>query len=159
MPASKFDKQQDIEIAALYKTRLTAQKIADMYGVYKQSVLNSLKRTNTERRSSFDREYSCGKNHKWYKDGMRHQAGYLQVHRPEHRLARGDGWIFVHRLVMDEKMGGTLKSTDIVHHKDGDKSNNDIDNLEVYPSNGNHLSKHSKEWNRDKKGRFVFTKT
>ena len=36
-----------------------------------------------------------------------------------------------HRLVMEEHIGRKLEWFEIVHHKDEDKSNNDLDNLEI----------------------------
>lgn len=36
-----------------------------------------------------------------------------------------------HRLVMEQYIGRTLLPNEDVHHKDGDKQNNDIDNLEL----------------------------
>jgi hypothetical protein len=37
----------------------------------------------------------------------------------------------VHRVVMESHIGRKLKMNEIVHHKDGDKFNNDISNLEI----------------------------
>ncbi|MDP4117648.1 MAG: HNH endonuclease [Bacillota bacterium] len=37
----------------------------------------------------------------------------------------------VHRLVMEEKLGRPLTSSEIVHHGDEDKQNNDPENLEL----------------------------
>jgi HNH endonuclease len=36
-----------------------------------------------------------------------------------------------HRLVMEQHLGRKLTSNEVVHHKDGDKFNNSLDNLEV----------------------------
>lgn len=60
------------------------------------------------------------------------QQGYVLVKAPEgHPSARVDGSILEHRLVMEEVLGRYLKEHEIVHHKDGDPGNNNLDNLVV----------------------------
>src|SRR5215467_6144883 len=44
--------------------------------------------------------------------------------------ARPDGRILEHRWVMQQKLGRPLYHHEDVHHKDGNKQNNDPDNLE-----------------------------
>jgi hypothetical protein len=46
----------------------------------------------------------------------------------------------VHRFVMEQYLRRKLNRYEVVHHKDGDKTNNSIDNLEVMS-----LSEHSKQ--------------
>ena len=41
------------------------------------------------------------------------------------------GNVKLHRAIMEEALGRRLKPNEIVHHKDGNKQNNDISNLEV----------------------------
>lgn len=43
------------------------------------------------------------------------------------------GNVKLHRAIMEEKLGRRLAPDEIVHHKDGNKQNNDIENLEVLP--------------------------
>ena len=38
---------------------------------------------------------------------------------------------YEHRAIMEEHIGRKLSKNEIVHHKDGNKHNNDIDNLQV----------------------------
>ena len=48
--------------------------------------------------------------------------------------------VYVHRLVMERKLGRKLKPGEIVHHKDKIKTHNDPDNLELTSR-----SKHAKD--------------
>jgi len=62
-------------------------------------------------------------------------------------MARKDGYIMEHRLVMAEWMGRLLTRIEVVNHKDHNPSNNLRANLELYPTNGDHK--------RGEVGRFV----
>lgn len=48
-------------------------------------------------------------------------------------------WFFVHRLVIESYLGKRPSPSYQVNHKDGDKTNNHIKNLEWVTSSGNHL--------------------
>ena len=62
--------------------------------------------------------------------------GYWYVFHPEHLNSTPRGWLFEHRYVMSEKIGRPLKKDEVVHHKDGDKLNNKIENLELRKNGG-----------------------
>lgn len=51
------------------------------------------------------------------------------------------GYAPTHRIVMHEKLGREIQPGEVVHHVDGDISNNDPSNLELFASNGEHLAK------------------
>ncbi len=53
-----FTKEQDKIIAEKYLSGISAERIAKKYGCYKQSVLISLKRTNTPRRKCWGKVWS-----------------------------------------------------------------------------------------------------
>lgn len=55
-----------------------------------------------------------------------------------------------HRAVAEAMLGRPLRPGEVVHHRDGDKLNNDPTNLEVLPSQ----SAHVKAQSRDRKGRW-----
>lgn len=91
-------------------------------------------------------EWNQGENHHNYVDGFRrgHDWGYLRY---------SDG-TYVHRAVMEEKLGRPLESHEHVHHIDHDPTNNDPSNLELL-SNSHHKSHHAKQRERDDCGRFA----
>ena len=47
-----------------------------------------------------------------------------------------------HRLVMEEHLGRKLKPQEVVHHIDGDKSNNKLSNLALFPTKSAHTKYH-----------------
>ena len=65
-----------------------------------------------------------------YKRRKRHD-GYISLRIPDHPNADSGGYVLEHRYVMEQHLGRYLSSTEIVHHKDGNKSNNSIENLEL----------------------------
>lgn len=73
----------------------------------------------------------------------RHSAGYVLIWKPDHpRASRGR--VFEHIVVMEEQIGRSLLPGEFVHHKDGNKTNNDPSNL-VILSNEEHATLHAKD--------------
>lgn len=94
-----------------------------------------------------------GEGNPHWKGGKVLVDGYIYIYSPTHPHKTKDGYVVEHRLVMEKKIGRLLEKREVVHHIDGDKSNNLIKNLVLCKSTGKHSIKfHTNK--RDKKGRF-----
>ena len=77
-------------------------------------------------------QLSGDRNGNWRGGRTVASTGYILVRvGVEHPLADIRGYVYEHRLVAAKTLGRELLSSEHVHHKDGDKTNNDPENLEV----------------------------
>ena len=75
-----------------------------------------------------------GSKHPNYKTGKYVHKGYIYIHkanrdRYNHTGIGWDKYGYEHRLVMEESLGRKLKSGEYVHHANGNKKDNRIENL------------------------------
>lgn len=82
--------------------------------------------------------------------------GYILLYMPEHPNCNSIGFIREHRYIIEQHIGRLLTKEEVVHHKDNNKSNNSLDNLELL-SVSQHLKNHAEEYRRDCRG--IFTRT
>lgn len=71
------------------------------------------------------------KKENWYKKRKYSFVanGRIAVFLPEHPKANGSGYVLRSRWIMEKKIGRYLGSNEVVHHLDGNKSNDKLDNL------------------------------
>ena len=81
--------------------------------------------------------YNKGRHRDLIKDG------YILVYCPSHPRSRKNGYVPEHVLVAEKVIGRPLKPGEVPHHKDGNRGNNSPDNIEVFESNGKHISFHA----------------
>jgi len=68
-------------------------------------------------------------------------ACYKQVRAPKHPRAR-NGMIAEHILIIEKKLGRFVKLPEVVHHIDGNKWNNNPDNLYLCMDRAHHMGMH-----------------
>lgn len=62
------------------------------------------------------------------------KRGYVFVRVP-HQNSDSRGYVSEHVLVMSKKLGRKIEKTEFVHHKNGIKSDNRVENLELWSTN------------------------
>jgi len=76
--------------------------------------------------------------------------GYIKVWKPDHPFADCKGYVGLHRLVLEKKIGRYLAADELSHHLNGDKTDNRPDNLEVR-TKGEHCQFHQPHKHRQRK--------
>ncbi len=68
---------------------------------------------------------------------IRAPGGYRYVYRPEHPAAhKKTGYVLEHRWVMEQSLGRLLGPRERVHHKNGKRHDNRLENLELWRLKG-----------------------
>jgi hypothetical protein len=83
-----------------------------------------------------------GEDHgQWKQYGSRKiHNGYIIIKDPKR------GFIQEHRLIMEKHLGRKLKDTEVVHHENGIRDDNQIKNLILFKNQAEHIS-----WHKQKK--------
>lgn len=63
------------------------------------------------------------------------KGDYLYAVVKDHPTATKYGYVLAHRIIMENHLGRLLSPNEIVHHKNHNKKDNRIENLEVMDSN------------------------
>jgi hypothetical protein len=88
--------------------------------------------TISERCERAKRAAKRGKQSSNWKGGrIRDKAGYIQIYSPDHPRGKSSGYVLEHRIVVEKHLGRYLESTESVHHKNGIKDDNRVENLEL----------------------------
>jgi len=68
-------------------------------------------------------------------------AGYKKIYSPNHPRSRA-GYVFEHILVVEKHLGRYLKSEEVIHHRDENRTNNQINNLRLFANQKEHMAWH-----------------
>lgn len=87
-----------------------------------------------------------GAEHYNWKGGRRKDSrGYIHVLNWNHpRCNKHTGYVYEHTLVMEKHIGRYMLPGEVVHHRNGNPSDNRIENLELFSRNSEHLAKELK---------------
>ena len=133
-----------------------AEDIGRSIGKSKQSVQHKANRLGIKKeREAFFKERSkamSGEHSGNFKGYLRRNShGYILCYRPENPFASTHGLVMEHRLVMEEKLGFVLPKEWDVHHINGIKDDNRIENLALMTHKA-HTILHNKAGRGQRKG-------
>lgn len=75
---------------------------------------------------------------------IRISNGYVLIHVPDHPRADRDGYVAEHILLAEIVLRKPLPPRAVVHHVDGDTSNNDLRNLVICEDQSYHVLLHTR---------------
>lgn len=74
----------------------------------------------------------------WKNGKTKHHAGYMLISTSDGKIRQ----MLEHRYVMEKHIGRKLKKKEVVHHINGIKTDNRIDNLALYKNQSEHIKNH-----------------
>lgn len=96
----------------------------------------------TGRLSAETKQKMMGRKNSW-KGGRINRAGYVAIFQPNHPKASSIGYVREHILVMEKHIGRYMANGEVIHHLDGIKDNNKIENLHLFGTQGEHMDYHA----------------
>jgi hypothetical protein len=81
----------------------------------------------------------------WNIEKIVSKGDYLYAVVKDHPKATKHGYVLLHRVIMENHLGRLLNTNEVVHHKNHDRKDNRLENLEVME-----MKEHSKLHQQDK---------
>jgi hypothetical protein len=114
--------------------KVSINKLAREFDVSQAIIKKYLKKYGIKTRNhkeSNKTSNSGSSNPKWNGGKRNHSEGYVQLLIPDHPRAIGTGYVYEHRHVMEQHLGRFLERDEHVHHINGNKADNRIENLQL----------------------------
>lgn len=126
-----FTPEQEAEVVRLYSEEHLAQDlIARKLGTSQSKVSRVLQRKGIR-----DGKHAFGDTHGMWNGGIVVLKGYLyervQLVDTYSSMSNSSGYVAQHRLVMARHLGRVLSRSETVHHIDGNRKNNKLENLQL----------------------------
>lgn len=126
------------------------------FGVIAKKIFKGRKNTwiDGSKYTKYLPRHTGDKHPRWKGGRWKHKQGYVFV-KAENHPSNNKGYVFEHRLVMEKHIGRYLKPEENVHHLNGIKDDNRIENLVLYSNIYEHMLKGHNDRSRNIHGQFV----
>lgn len=84
----------------------------------------------------------CNGSAKW-SGGHHLSSGYIKVKSHGHHRADRQGYVYEHILVVEATIGREISATEAIHHINGNRTDNRLENLYLFPSKSAHSRYHA----------------
>ncbi|HHK7933132.1 TPA: HNH endonuclease signature motif containing protein [Serratia marcescens] len=112
-------------VKRMFHSGMTAKEIAPHFNCSKHPINQAMKRLGLRREAKRRPGVGSGSGNPAWKGGRRTRSdGYIAIWTE-------DGERLEHQVVMEKHIGRKLVSGEVVHHRDRNKKNNEITNLEL----------------------------
>lgn len=95
-----------------------------------------------KRRDAYNRIPKGKESYAWKGGRIKDKCNYIQIYlhpdNPFYTMAMHGHYVLEHRLIMAKHIGRCLLSQEVVHHINGIRDDNRIENLELFPKSSEH---------------------
>lgn len=140
---SVIEKQKRMGVKAHFCSRKCKYKWNKTQpGYWKDKKMPTSAKDNMSRNHA---DVSGSKNPRWVGGRRLDKDGYIIIYCPDHPYRSCDNYVREHRLVMEQFLKRFLHPTEVVHHINGIKNDNCIDNLMLFESCSEHRRFHEEQ--------------
>lgn len=141
LPSNKMPYMDEAWLREAY-SRMPATKIAKMFNRNHNAIMRWLRKFNIPIRNN--NECRSGKFNGRFVGFFIGGNGYKYLYKRDiakmygRKVSKGN-YIQEHVYVMTKHLGRMLSKSEVIHHKDGDRLNNAVDNLQLFDSQSTHI--------------------